>query len=94
MQHAHDLCRIVDREEDAVGVRLPPVRQYSDRVIRIEALGRDWTALRVLIEGKNGPFETVEPPCTLLRRTIDDPQIQFLEIESKPSRAFSRAWRT
>ena len=86
MQHAYDLPICVDREEDAVRMRLPPIGQDSDRVIGVEALRRDRTPLRVLAERQHRPFETVEPPGTLLRRTIDDPQVQFLEIGFRPPR--------
>ena len=79
MQHAHNGGIVVDRKESAVRFRLPPVRQYSDRMIGVEALG-DGTPLRMLVQRQHRPFETVEPPGTLLRRTIDDPQVRFLEI--------------
>lgn len=50
VQDAHDLCIVVNREEDTVRMRLPTVRQYSDRMFRIEALGRDGTPLRMLVQ--------------------------------------------
>jgi hypothetical protein len=86
MQDAHKTSVVIDREEDAVRVRLPPVRQYSDGVIGVDALGRDGTPLRMLVQRQDRPFETVEPPGTLLRRTIDDPEVQFLEIAFRAPR--------
>ena len=70
----HEPGIVVDGEEDAIDVRLPPVTQYPDWLIRIDALRRDGTALRVLFEGKNGPLETVEPLGALLRRPRHDPE--------------------
>jgi hypothetical protein len=73
--HAHEPGSVIDGEEDAIDVRLPPVAQYSDWLIRIDALGRDGTALRMLIERENGPLEAVEPLGALLRRPRDDPEV-------------------
>jgi hypothetical protein len=57
--HADETSVVINYEEDAVHVRLPPVAQYADWLIRIDALSRDRPALRVLIEGENRPFEAV-----------------------------------
>jgi len=40
---AHEPRLFIDREENAMDVRLAPVAQYSDGMIRIDALGRDGT---------------------------------------------------
>jgi hypothetical protein len=45
-----DLGIVIDREEDAVRVRLPPVRQNWHPVIGIDTLGRNGTPLRILVE--------------------------------------------
>jgi hypothetical protein len=49
-------------------------------MIEIEALGRDGTPFRMPVQRQDRPFETVKSPVTLLRRTIEDPHVQFLEI--------------
>ena len=80
VDHAHEPRSVIDGEEHAIDVRLPPVAQYRDWLIRIDALMRNGTALRVLIEGKNGALETVEPSGTLLGRTRHDPQVKLFEL--------------
>jgi len=45
--HAHEPVRVVDGEEDAIDVRFAPVAQFADGLIRVDALRRDGTALRV-----------------------------------------------
>ena len=61
MDHAHEPGSVIDGEENAIDVRLPPVAQYPDWLIQIDVLRRDGTALRVLIERKNRPLQTIEP---------------------------------
>jgi hypothetical protein len=34
----------------------------------------------MLVEREDGAFETVEPLRALLRRSLDDPQMPFLEV--------------
>ena len=67
VQHAHDFGIVIDREEDTVGVRLPPVGQYSDRVIGVEALGRDRTPLRMLVERLDDPRPSIEATAEFWR---------------------------
>jgi hypothetical protein len=50
VQHAHNFSTVVDREENPVRVRLPPVCEYSYGVTGVEALGCHWTPLRMLVE--------------------------------------------
>lgn len=66
MYHAHEPGGVIDGKEDAIDMRPPPVAQYPHGLIRIDALRRDRTALRVLIEGKNRALQTVEPIGALL----------------------------
>ena len=73
MEDAHKTVVVIDREEDAVRVRLPPVRQYSDGVIGVDALGGDGIPLRMLVQREDCEFETVEPSGALPRRPFDDP---------------------
>jgi hypothetical protein len=80
MHHAHDAGAVVDRKEDAVHVRLPPVAEYSNRAARVDALGCHRTPIGMLNEGQNSPLEAVEPGRTLLRSPLDDPQVQLLEL--------------
>jgi len=80
VQDAHDLCIVVNREEDTVRVRLTAVRRYADRMFRIEALGRDGTPLWMLVQPEDCPFETVEPSGSLLWRPFDHPSVECLEV--------------
>ena len=80
MQHAHHVGIVIDREEDAIRVWLPAVAQYPNWLIRIDGLRCNGTALRVLLEGKNGALETVEPFGALLRRPRHDPEVQLFEL--------------
>jgi hypothetical protein len=41
---------MVDREEDAVHVRLSAVAEHPNRVVRVDTFGRNRTALRMLVE--------------------------------------------
>lgn len=80
MHHADKTSAVINGEEDPVHVRPVPVAQYPDWVIRIDAFRRDRPAPRVLIEGENSPFETVEPFGALLRRSRHDPEVQLFEL--------------
>ena len=62
MQDAYGAIVVINREEDAVRVRLPAVRQYSDGLIGVDALERDGTLLRMLVEREDCAFET---PCRI-----------------------------
>jgi hypothetical protein len=80
MQDAYKAIVVIDREEDAVRVRLPAVRQYSDGLIGVDALGRDGTPLRMLVQREDCACETVEPSGALHRRPLDHPQVKFLQV--------------
>src|SRR5215203_3887600 len=77
---AHHLRIVVNDEEYAVHVRLPAIAQDAHGLVRIDALRRDRTALRMLSEREDRALEAVEPLGALLRRSTDDPQIQLFEL--------------
>jgi hypothetical protein len=47
---AHKPRVVIDREENAIDVRLASVAQYPDGMIWIDALGRSGTAVRMMVE--------------------------------------------
>jgi hypothetical protein len=49
MHHAYDAGVMVNRKEDAVHVRFSPVAEYSNGAVRVAALSRNRTAIRMLV---------------------------------------------
>lgn len=80
VHYSNDFVLMVDREEDAINMRPSPVAKYAYRVVRVEAFARNRTALRVLVQSQDRLLETVEPRRALLRRAIDQPQVQLFEL--------------
>ncbi len=80
VHHQHRLGGIIDAEEDAVDVRLPAVVQHAHRRFGIKVLRGNRASRRVARERQNGPLQTVEPLRALMRGTLDDPEVQLLEL--------------
>jgi hypothetical protein len=49
-------------------------------VVRIDALGRHRTALRMSVQREHRPLEAAKPRRALLGRALDDPQVQLFEL--------------
>ena len=50
VHNAHNTLLVIDREEDAVHVRLPPVAHHPDGVVGVDAFRCNRTTLRMLVE--------------------------------------------
>ena len=67
----HHARVVIDGEEHAVSRRLASVGQRPNRVIRVNALSRDWATLRVLVEREDGlsrRLNQAAPCCGPVRR--------------------------
>jgi hypothetical protein len=50
VHHAYETSVVINGEEDTVRVRLAPVAQHTNGVVWVDALRRDWAALRMVVE--------------------------------------------
>lgn len=80
VHNAHDPGGLIDREEHTVNVTAAAVVEDSNWLIRVEALRRYPASLWKLLQRKDRPLQTVEPCCALVWRSLDDPEVQLLEL--------------
>jgi hypothetical protein len=57
-----------------------PKVKHTHWTLGIGTLRRDWTPLRVLIEGENGQLEAIEPHRALVGSAPQDPEEEGPEV--------------
>ena len=80
VQNTNHGRRVSNGEKHAIDMRPSPIVKHANWMSRIEALRGDLTAVRMSIKRQDGPFESIEPRRTSMRRLLNHPPIQLFEV--------------